>query len=104
MATLDVAGTTLELDDDGFLVNMDDWSKEVAVELAKADGIELTDRHWEVIEFVRNWYAEKDESPTLRRITKVGGIPTKELYQLFPDGPGKKVARIAGTPKPEGCV
>ena len=104
MATLDVAGTALELDDDGFLVNIDDWSNEVAVELAKADGIELTDRHWEVIEFVRTWYAEKDESPTLRRITKVGGIPTKELYQLFPDGPGKKVARIAGTPKPEGCV
>ncbi len=104
MATLEMADRTIELDDDLFLVNVDDWNREVAEKLAADDGITLTDRHWEVIDFVRSYFAEKGESPTLRKITKVGGIPTKDLYELFPGGPGKKVARIAGTPKPEGCV
>ncbi len=104
MANLQIDTRTLELDEDRFLINPEEWDREVAAALAEEDDIVLTDRHWEVIEFVRSYHAEKGESPTLRKITKVGGIPTKELYQLFPGGPGKKVARISGTPKPEGCV
>ena len=104
MMTMQIADQTLELDDDGFLVDAGQWSREVAGKLAEEDGITLTDRHWEVIEFVRSFHEKKGESPTLRKITKMGGIPTKELYELFPGGPGKKVARISGTPKPEGCV
>jgi tRNA 2-thiouridine synthesizing protein E len=104
MTTLQVADRMLELDDDGFLIDRETWNREVAETLAAEDGITLTERHWEVIEFVRSWHEKKGESPTLRKITKMGGIPTKELYALFPGGPGKKVARISGTPKPEGCV
>jgi tRNA 2-thiouridine synthesizing protein E len=104
MTTMEVAGKTLELDGEGFLTDHTEWNEDAAVALAAEEGIELTDRHWEVIRFVREYYAENDESPTLRRISKQAGVPTKELYQLFPQGPGKKVSRIAGTPKPEGCV
>ena len=104
MTTMDVAGKTLELTEDGFLANHDEWTPEAAEAIAAEEGITLTERHWEVINFVRDYYGENGESPTLRRISKGGGVPTKDLYELFPDGPGKKVSRIAGTPKPEGCV
>ena len=72
--------------------------------MAAEEGITLTDRHWEVIRFVRRYYEEKGEPPTLRRITKLSGVSTKELYQLFPGGPAKKVARLAGLGKPKGCI
>ncbi len=105
MTTREIAGKTVEFDDEGFMVNYKDWSKDIAIELAHEVGIdELTDRHWQVIEFCRKNYEETGEVPTLRRITKVGGIPTKELYQLFPKGPAKKVARVAGLTKPTGCI
>ena len=104
MTTMEVAGKTLELTDEGFLSDYTEWTPEAAEAIAAEEGISLTDRHWVVIDFVREHYAENDESPTLRRISKAAGVPTKELYQLFPNGPGKKVSRIAGTPKPEGCV
>ncbi len=94
----------IQLDAEGFLVNPDDWTPEIAEIIAREEGIELTDRHWEVINFVRKYYEEHGEPPTLRAITKRGGIPTKELYELFPKGPAKKVARIAGLGKPKGCI
>ena len=95
----------VELDAEGFLVNPDDWTPEIAETLAKEEGIEeLTDRHWQVINFVRDYFKEHGEPPTLRAITKRSGVPTKELYQLFPKGPAKKVARIAGLGKPKGCI
>ena len=105
MATKEIAGQTVEFDEEGFMVNPAAWNQAIAVELAKGIGInELTDRHWTVIEFCRSDYQEKGEAPTLRRITKTGGVPTKELYQLFPKGPAKKVARISGLGKPTGCI
>lgn len=94
----------VQLDADGFLVNPDDWSREIAEEFAREAGIELTDRHWEVIEFCRKDAAEKGTPPTVRRITKVGGIPTKEMYQLFPGGPGILAAKLSGLTKPKGCI
>lgn len=105
MPTRDIAGKTVEFDEEGFLVNPNDWTKEIAQALAQEEGIgELSERHWKVIEFSRQDFQEKGEAPTLRRITKAGGVPTKELYQLFPKGPAKKVARIAGLGKPTGCI
>jgi len=105
MPVKEIAGVQVEVDDDGFMTNPDQWTKEIAVELAKEEGIdELTEGHWKVIEFMRKDFQEKGTVSTIRRLNKVGGIPTKELYALFPNGPAKKAAKIAGLSKPQGCV
>jgi len=102
--TLEFAGKTIEIDAEGFLKSPGDWTPELAQVLADGAGIALTDRHWKVIDFCRQDYAATGQSPGLRRITKVGGVPTKDLYQLFPGGPGKLSAKIAGLHKPTGCL
>jgi len=95
----------VQLDAEGFLVDYKEWDEELAKELAKEEGIEeLTDRHWHVIRFMREEYEKTGQVPTIRRLKNAGGIPTKEQYALFPNGPAKKAARIAGLPKPQGCV
>ena len=105
METVEISGTQVELDEDGNLKNLSDWNEEIAKELAKEEGIEeLTDRHWIVIKFMRKVYEEKGDAPSIRKLTKESGVATKELYQLFPKGPAKKSARIAGLPKPKGCI
>lgn len=105
MPTKTIAGKTVEVDAEGFLVNPDDWTEEMAAELAKEEGIdELTERHWAVIRFMQKDFKEKGQIPTIRRIKNVAGVPTGELYQLFPQGPAKKAAKIAGLGKPQGCV
>ena len=87
------------------MANPGQWDKEVAQALASEIGIApLTERHWQVIEFCRNDFQEQGDAPTLRRITKMGGVPTKELYKLFPKGPAKKVAFVSGLKKPTGCI
>ena len=96
---------TLERNEEGFLVNPADWSKEIAVAFAQLEGIsELTDDHWKIIDFCRERAEDSGAAPTLRQITKGAGIPTKQLFALFPKGPAKKVAKISGLGKPEGCV
>ena len=105
MATRTIAGRTVQVNEEGFLTNPSEWTKEIAVELAKDEGIsELTATHWKVIEFCRQDAAGSGKAPTLRRITANAGISTKEMFALFPKGPAKKVARISGLGKPEGCV
>ena len=104
MATKEIAGTTVEITDDGFLVDRGQWNRDVAAGLATDEGIELTDEHWKVLDFIIADYAEKEAVPGMRRMNKVGGIPTKDLYRLFPNGPIKKAARISGFPKPASCV
>ena len=105
METLEIAGKTFELDADGHLANIDDWNEEVAKDLAKQEGIdELNDKHWTVINFMREVFKEKGDAPSIRRLTKESGVTTKELYALFPKGPAKKSAKIAGIPKPKGCI
>jgi len=100
-----VAGIKIEFDEEGFMSDPGEWNKDVASELAKELGIsDLTDRHWKVIEFCRSDYESQGEAPTLRRITKTAGIPTKEIYKLFPKGPAKKVAYVSGLKKPTGCI
>ena len=105
MATRTIAGKTVQVNEEGFLTNQSEWTKEIAVELAKEEGIsELTAAHWKVIDFCRQDTAGSGKAPTLRRITTNAGLSTKEMFGLFPKGPAKKVARISGLGKPEGCV
>jgi tRNA 2-thiouridine synthesizing protein E len=105
MATKEILGKMIEFDDDGHLKNPSDWSEEIAKELAKEEGIpELTDRHWLVINYMRQEYQKIGDAPSIRKLTKESGVDTKELYQLFPKGPAKKAAKIAGLPKPKGCI
>ncbi len=104
MTTATIAGREIHVDAEGFLTEYDEWDEELAKQLAQNIGIDLTDRHWEVIRFLRADYRENGETPTLRRVSAVGGFPTKELFQLFPKKPAKKMAYIAGLPKPKGCV
>ncbi len=105
MTTATYAGTTIELDAEGFFVDPSQWTKDIAIELARAEGIDnLSPRHWQVIEFMRKEFAEKGTGPTVRVLGKTSGVSVKELYQLFPKGPAKVAARIAGIPKPKGCI
>ena len=105
MATKTIAGKTVQVNDEGFLTNPNEWSKEIAVELAKEEGIaELTPEHWKIVDFCRQFGANGGKAPTLRQITTGTGVSTKDLFTLFPKGPAKKVARISGLDKPEGCV
>ena len=103
MAQKTIAGKTIEVNDEGYLVNASDWTKEVAAELAKEEGIELTDKHYEVLEFLRN-ASEKGETLTIRKVGKSGITDIKGLYQLFPGGPLKLSSKFAGIPKPASCV
>jgi TusE/DsrC/DsvC family sulfur relay protein len=105
MTTTKIAGKELELDADGHLAHAGDWNEEIARGLAKKEGIEtLNEDHWKVINFMRAVFSEKGDAPSIRRLTKESGVDTKLLYQLFPKGPAKKAARIAGLPKPKGCI
>jgi tRNA 2-thiouridine synthesizing protein E len=99
--------TTLspDVDADGFLLHPEQWSEELAAQIAREHGIEeLTDRHWQVVRFMRDRYLATGSAPSIRRLGKASGVPIKELYQLFPKGPAKLAARIGGIPKPRGCI
>lgn len=105
LTTREIGDITVHFGEDGFMTVPQEWNEEVAGVLAAEIGLDpLTDRHWQVIKFCRQDYQERGESPTLRRITQAAGVPTKELYQLFPKGPAKKVAYVAGLGKPSGCI
>jgi tRNA 2-thiouridine synthesizing protein E len=104
MSTVTLAGHQLHLDADGFLAVRDEWDEDLATELASLIGIELTPAHWEILRFLRADHADTGESPTLRRVSTRLGIPVKTLFELFPGKPAKKMAYVAGLPKPRGCV
>lgn len=104
MAQKQIAGSTIDVNEEGYLTNRAQWNREIASALAQDLGISLTDAHWKVLEFIDKDFQEKGVVPGMRRMNKVGGIPTKELYSLFPDGPIKKAALISGYPKPASCV
>ncbi len=105
MTTATISGHDVELDQDGFFVHPEQWTEDMAPELAKKEGIdELTPDHWTVIRFMRQEYFAKGTGPTVRVLGKTSGVSVKELYQLFPKGPAKVAARIAGIPKPHGCI
>lgn len=106
MSTLTYAGTPVELDAEGFFQRPEQWSEAMAEEIAVAEGIApLTERHWRVINFMRSNYLETGSDPPLRTLSKASDVPIRELYELFPTGPAKRLAaKIAGIPKPHGCL
>jgi dissimilatory sulfite reductase related protein len=105
MATRMICGKLVQINDEGFMTNPAEWDKDMAVELAKEEGIaELSPAHWKIIEFCRKTAGTTGKAPTLRQITTGSGVSTKDLFALFPKGPAKKVAKISGLGKPEGCV
>jgi TusE/DsrC/DsvC family sulfur relay protein len=104
MSTTTIDGHTVHVNDEGFLTEPDEWTEPLAESLARQIGIELTEEHWEAIRFLREDFDRQGETATLRRISVVGGIPTKTLFVLFPQKPAKKLAYVAGLPKPHGCV
>jgi TusE/DsrC/DsvC family sulfur relay protein len=105
MATKVIAGNTVQVNEEGFMTNPNEWTKEIAAEIAREEGIDpLTEAHWKVIDFCRKEGLSSGNAPTLRTITTGAGISTKEMFSLFPKGPAKKVSRISGLGKPEGCV
>jgi tRNA 2-thiouridine synthesizing protein E len=104
MPSASYAGRTVETDDQGFLLDPKQWTREIGEAIAGEVGVALGPTHWRVIDFARADFAERGEAPGPRRITAQTGVTTKELYALFPKGPGKLAARIAGVPKPKSCL
>jgi TusE/DsrC/DsvC family sulfur relay protein len=99
------AGHSVDVNEEGFLVEPAQWTEDMAPQIAKTAGIdELTPQHWQVIRFMRAEYQAKGTGPTVRVLGKTSGVSIKELYQLFPKGPAKTAARIAGIPRPRGCI
>lgn len=104
MPVTTIAGHEIHVNEEGFMTDPTEWSEPLAETLADQIGLALTTDHWEAIRFLRKDFEEQGETPTLRRISTVAGIPTKTLFQLFPQKPAKKLAYVAGLPKPHGCV
>ena len=105
MTTATLAGTTVEVDAEGFLTDPTQWTEELAAEIARENGIaELTPRHWQVVSYMRTTYLDTGQAPSIRSLGKQSGVPIKELYELFPKGPAKLAAKIGGIPKPRGCI
>ena len=104
MPVTTIGDAQIHVDGEGFLTDFDEWDEPVAEQLAAAVGIVLTDAHWAAIRFLREDYVNHGETATLRRVSVLAGIPIKRLFELFPVKPAKKMAYIAGLPKPRGCV
>jgi len=104
MPVTTIAGHDVHVDEEGFLTSYDEWDEDLAKTLAAQIGIDLTDEHLTVLRFLRDDFRERGETATLRRVSTVGGVPTKRLFELFPKKPAKKMAYVAGLPKPRGCV
>ena len=105
MSKRSYAGTEVEVGEDGFFAHPEQWNEAMAPAVAEEAGIpELTERHWQVIKFMRKEYLEKGEGPSVRLLGKTSGVPVKELYELFPKGPAKLAAKVAGIPRPRSCI
>lgn len=111
MPMVEVAGKSFEVDEEGYLVNLADWDEEVAKYLAQEEKVDMTENHWEVVNFLREYYSEYQIAPAIRVLTKAIAKKlgpdkgnNKYLYELFPYGPAKQACKIAGLPKPTGCI
>jgi tRNA 2-thiouridine synthesizing protein E len=109
--SIEVNGKNIDTDEEGYIVNLSDWNEDVAGILAKEEGIDMSDNHWEVVNFLREYYDEYQIAPAVRVLTKAIGKKlgaekgnSKYLYELFPYGPAKQACKIAGLPKPTGCI
>lgn len=104
MPVATVRGRSVSVDSEGFMTDYSEWDDALAADLAQRIGITLTGAHWNAIRFLRQDFAERGETPTLRRVSTGADLPIKQLFALFPQKPAKKMAYIAGLPKPRGCV
>jgi len=100
-----IAGKTVDVTEEGYLTDPSQWTREIAAEIAKKEGIgELTEGHWKIIEYLQSRFKADGALPTIRALKNSGAVPVKDLYDLFPGGPLKKASKIAGLKKPESCV
>ncbi len=105
MPEFQVGDTTLEIDEDGFIQEPERWNQDVAVALAKTEGVEeLTEEHWKLVNYLREYYLEYGIAPMIRKLCKATGFKLNKVYELFPSGPAKGACKVAGLPKPTGCV
>jgi len=104
MPQLEIAGKMIEVDEEGFMTSPQEWNEDIARAIAAELGIGLSDRHFVVLNYMRKEFEAHGKAPSLRKLKNESGVGTKELYQLFPKGPAKKAARIAGLGKPQGCI
>jgi len=105
MATFTFPGGSIEVDEDGFMKEPEEWNEEIAKALAATEGVdELTEDHWKVVNSLRNYYLQFGVAPMIRKLCKDTGFPLKTIYELFPSGPAKGGCKVAGLPKPTGCV
>ena len=105
MSVVNVKGKDVELDEDGFLANPDDWNDDMVAYFATQEDVgELTENHWKVINYLREYYKKFGTAPMVRKVCKDTGFSMKEIYELFPSGPAKGACKLAGLPKPTGCV
>ena len=105
MSVVQIKGSEVEIDEDGFLVDPEDWSEDMAAYFATVEDVtELTDKHWQVINYLRDYFKKFGVAPMIRKLCKDTGFTLKEIYELFPSGPAKGACKLAGLPKPTGCV
>jgi dissimilatory sulfite reductase related protein len=105
MPTFEFGGRSYEVDEDGFLQNPEIWSEEAARDFSNSEGVEtLTENHWKIIHYIRNYYLQFGIAPMIRKLCKESGFKLNEIYTLFPSGPAKGACKLAGLPKPTGCV
>ena len=105
MAMLEVNGVNYELDEDGFLLDPAAWTRDLAVAFASDEGVtEVTEEHWKIIEYLRDYYQQFQVAPMVRKLCKETGVTLKHMYELFPSGPAKGACKLSGLPKPTGCV
>ncbi len=105
MPTIELNGHNYTVDEDGFLENPEIWNERVALDFASTEGVaELTEAHWKVINYLRNYYLQYGIAPMIRKLCKETGFKLNEIYALFPSGPAKGACKLAGLPKPTGCV
>ena len=105
MPEMELGGKLLSVDEDGFIEDPANWDKDVAMALAKIEGVEeMTDNHWKVVEYLRDYYQKFGIAPMIRKLCKETGFPLKVIYEMFPSGPAKGACKVAGLPKPTGCV
>jgi dissimilatory sulfite reductase related protein len=105
MSEIVIDGNTLPLDEEGFLQQPEVWNEDVAREFAAAEGVaEMTPDHWAVVRFIREYYLEHDTAPMVRKLCQATNLNLRTIYKLFPSGPAKGACKVAGLPKPDGCV
>ncbi|HTX72195.1 MAG TPA: TusE/DsrC/DsvC family sulfur relay protein [Rectinemataceae bacterium] len=105
MPTIELNGRTYAVDEDGFVEDPGVWSEQLASDFASLEGVaELTEEHWKVIQYIRDYYLKNGIAPMVRKLCKETGCPLARIYELFPSGPAKGACKLAGLPKPTGCV